>query len=370
MARFVRLRRLVSLSIGAAAFCLALYVMRPQADSLAEDPAATGEADPFAVPKTEDPAELLAFINGVKASRPPRPRGPASYREYVKYNRAAGPAIAEAAKKILAVADKKSEPYAEASGALLESKVTGFTDADAETRAKMLDEAIAHLKEYGVREAEAGVAYELSQAFEQVGDTKNAARAYKEFGELVKLSDVEKIRELESAFSGPGRRLGMIGSDMEVFGKTLDGKDFDFSKYKGKVVLVDFWATWCGPCVAEIPNVKEAYDKYHDKGFEVIGVSLDQRRVALDEFLEKNELPWVQLHEEGEFNKLASHYGVSAIPFIVLVGRDGKIISTEARGRTLHDELAKLLGPVEEPAGDAEEGAEDEPDKEGAEAGE
>jgi thiol-disulfide isomerase/thioredoxin len=218
----------------------------------------------------------------------------------------------------------------------------------------MLDEVIAHLKQHGVREPEASVAYGISQALEELGDTKSAARAYLAFGELVKTSDDERIRELESAFSGPGRRLAMVGSEMEVFGKTLAGEDFDFSKYKGKVVLVDFWATWCGPCVAELPNVKEAYAKYHDKGFDVIGVSLDERRVALDDFLEKNEIPWTQLHEEGGPNKLAAHYGVNAIPFMALVGRDGKVISIEARGRDLHRELEKLFGPAE--AAEAEAG--------------
>jgi thiol-disulfide isomerase/thioredoxin len=356
MAKFISVRRCVSLAIGAAAFGIALYGMRPETPTHAEDTAAAAAADPFAVPETDDPAELLKFIDGVRASRPPQPRGPASYREYVKYNRAAGPAIARAAKKILSIADKKSEAYAEASGALLESQVTGFSDAEAEERVKILDEVIAHLKEHGVREAEASIAYGISQAFERLGDTKTASRAYKQFGELVKTSEVERIRELESAFSGPGRRLGMVGSEMEVFGKTLDGEDFDFSKYKGKVVLVDFWATWCGPCIAELPNVKEAYEKYHDKGFEVIGVSLDERRFALDQFLEKNELPWVQLHEEGGPNKLAAHYGVNAIPFIALVGRDGKVVSVEARGRQLHHELEKIFGPAEAESGETESG--------------
>ena len=108
MAKFISVRRLATLAIGAVAFCVALYVMRADGDPLAEDPAATApaEADPFAVPQTDDPAELLKFIDDVRASRPPRPRGPESYRAYVKYNRAAGPAIAEAAKKIIALTDK------------------------------------------------------------------------------------------------------------------------------------------------------------------------------------------------------------------------------------------------------------------------
>lgn len=346
MARFVAVCRWATLVVAAVVFCSALFALGASRNLLAEEGAAspTASSDPFPLPPTDDPVELVQFIEAVRAARPPVARGPISHRARGRYFRAANPAIDKAAKKVLSIADKKSESYAAASAYLLDIKYRAFDEAEAEDRVAILDEVIAHLRQHGVRETEANVAFGISQALEQNGDLKAAARAYQQFGALMKTSEVEEVRGIENEFSAPGRRLGLVGSEMEVFGKTLDGKDFDWSKYKGKVVLVSFWATWCPSCVEELPNIKEAYEKYHKEGFDVVGISVDQRRLALDEFLEERDLPWVQLHEEAETNKLAEHYDVPGPPFVALVGRDGKVISTSAHGRELQHELEKIFG--------------------------
>ena len=112
-------------------------------------------------------------------------------------------------------------------------------------------------------------------------------------------------------------------------------------------MLVDFWATWCGPCVAEIPNVLEQYEKYHAKGFEVVGVSLDEDRGALEKFVDEQKIPWPILFEksegEGWRHPLSTFYGIRGIPTVILIGRDGNVITLDARGEKLGKQLDSLF---------------------------
>jgi len=123
-----------------------------------------------------------------------------------------------------------------------------------------------------------------------------------------------------------------------------DGKPINLSDFRGKVVLVDFWAAWCGPCRAENPNVVEAYKKFKSKGFTVLGVSLDKDKAKWLEAIEKDGLTWPQVSDLKYWdNAVAKMYGVRAIPANVLVGKDGKILAKNLRGDKLHEKLAELL---------------------------
>ena len=127
--------------------------------------------------------------------------------------------------------------------------------------------------------------------------------------------------------------------------KDLSGRPLSVGELKGKVVLVDFWATWCGPCVHELPNVIATYKKHHADGFEIIGVSLDSDREKLEAFLKSQDgMTWAQYFDgQGWKNKLAAKYGVQSIPFTVLVSKDGKIIGTSLRGEMLESAVATAL---------------------------
>lgn len=132
---------------------------------------------------------------------------------------------------------------------------------------------------------------------------------------------------------------------MEIKFTAVDGREVDLSKMRGKVVLIDFWATWCGPCVQEVPNVVKAYEKLHPKGFEIIGISLDRAgdKAKLESFTKEHAMPWPQ-YFDGKYweNEISTRYGIHSIPAMWLVDKKGMMVSTEARG-SLEREVEKLL---------------------------
>lgn len=106
------------------------------------------------------------------------------------------------------------------------------------------------------------------------------------------------------------------------------------------------WATWCGPCIAELPNVKATYEKFHDSGFEIIGISLDQDRDALTGFVKQQGLAWPQYFDgKGWSNKLAARNGIQSIPATFLLDREGRIVAMNRRGSALAEAVAQQLAP-------------------------
>jgi thiol-disulfide isomerase/thioredoxin len=140
-----------------------------------------------------------------------------------------------------------------------------------------------------------------------------------------------------------------IGERMEITGPTLEGKTFRLEDYREKVVLIDFWATWCPPCVAELPNLKAVYERHHADGLELVSVSLDQEPDVLKRFLLKAPLPWPQIFfdepdKRGWDNPLAVRYGVRAIPSLMLVDGEGKLQAVGLRGPMIEQTVAAALG--------------------------
>lgn len=127
----------------------------------------------------------------------------------------------------------------------------------------------------------------------------------------------------------------------------VDGTEVDLAKMRGKVILVDFWATWCGPCVAELPNVLKAYEKLHAKGFEIVGISLDQDKAKLEAFVKDKGMTWPQFFDgKGWQNEISTRYGINSIPAMWLIDKKGMLVSTSVRGK-LEQEVEKHLAASE-----------------------
>jgi peroxiredoxin len=141
----------------------------------------------------------------------------------------------------------------------------------------------------------------------------------------------------------------LVGKPFEFAGYMLDGTTLDPSRYQGKVVLFDFWATSNRPSLEELPNLLANYQKYNQKGFEVVGVSTDVDLAALAKFVKKENPPWAIVADvlAGERNTMAAKYGVRSIPTLILVGKDGKVAAVNCHGKLLGEEIEKLLAPAE-----------------------
>ncbi|MEM9351574.1 MAG: TlpA disulfide reductase family protein [Planctomycetota bacterium] len=190
-----------------------------------------------------------------------------------------------------------------------------------------------------------------------VGEEQRASGLFEQvMPRLRETLDAEMVGRIE----GVARRIGLLGNEMELEGTLLGGGELDWKSYRGKVVLVDFWASWCGPCRAEVPNVLRMYQAYREKGFDVVGINLDATEEQANSYIVQMELPWPNLFNQDEAAREWEHpmvvyYGVTGIPRAILVDREGKVVSMNARGpeleRLLREQLGAPVASAETPDG-------------------
>ncbi|RYG68523.1 redoxin domain-containing protein [bacterium] len=139
---------------------------------------------------------------------------------------------------------------------------------------------------------------------------------------------LEEKEDPNAPLYDPRLKVGAV--PFPIATQDMQGRWITLSQYKGKVLLIDFWATWCSPCVAALPEVEKVYKKYHAKGLQVVSISLDEEKSDLTSFLKKHKLPWTQVFDGKAWKtKPAVDYGVKAIPFMLIIGKDGKIAAID-----------------------------------------
>ena len=169
----------------------------------------------------------------------------------------------------------------------------------------------------------------LASLYEQAGD---AVRSFKPLQTIVETNERKKLTA-----------EGMPFTDFTIENGNLDGSRASLSDYvgKGKYVLVDFWASWCGPCIAEIPVLTEVYNEHRGDQFEILGVAVWENRESTMKYIENNGSLWSQIIDAGDFP--ATLYGIEGIPHIILFGPDGTIVARGLRGERLKSKVADVL---------------------------
>ena len=201
---------------------------------------------------------------------------------------------------------------------------------------------------------------EMGLAYDRLGQHDKADAAYHQLVEhpkygsrasartakrLLALEKENRTGEVPASASHGGQPDALVGNKAIDFNvKDLNGNDLSLEQYRGNVILLDFWAVWCKPCIAEMPNVKQVYEKYKDDNFQIIGISLDNSRDTLVGYLEKEGIAWPQVFDgDGWDNQVAEIYGIRAIPHMYLIDGDGVVRKSGVRGHALEPAVAELV---------------------------
>jgi thiol-disulfide isomerase/thioredoxin len=232
--------------------------------------------------------------------------------------------------------------HPDAGKATLDAK---YVLSDVLAQDKSWDAALALFEDLAKSKDEKYAPWAKAQIVRALMEKHDYAQARTRLDALAKeLPGDENVAKLDAALkqregvkkAAAGMQLGAPPPALK--GKTVAGADFSLDDWKGKVVLVDFWATWCPPCAKELPNLKALYAELHGKGFEIVGIDgVEKDPAKLTDFIAAKQIAWPQLAEDGK--RLSRDWGVTSLPRLVLLGKDGNIAALDLRG----DRLAKAV---------------------------
>ncbi len=216
-----------------------------------------------------------------------------------------------------------------------------------------LKKIMAQIKDFVIQNpAIADLVLELVDPIVAIAENNKAPELLGEiFGDLYqtfKQSKDASLNAMGDNIAGVVRYTTLVGQSMPLEGTCSDGKPFDSSSCQGKVVLVDFWATWCEPYNALYPSLLAIYQQYHGKGLEIFSYSVDENPETLHKFIVDNKIPWPVVSEalnvQNKQTPLSQYYGITSVPTFILIGKDGKVIDNDVDFQTLLPTLEKLLG--------------------------
>jgi thiol-disulfide isomerase/thioredoxin len=295
---------------------------------LLTDPAARAKAAPTVLPLMTKVYADFGQLAQVEPEAKEQADGAQS--EFTPMMAVFGDAAANA--RLSAKADSK-DPAVAADGRAQQLLVQWWTtSSDPAAQAKVADQVEALAKAHVDSAPLTEQVLEMSQM--GAAGPASVARMQALITDVMKNEMVEQSKAQVVAAQTMAR---LVGKPMLIAGKTIDGKELSTADWRGKVILVDFWATWCGPCKAELPRVKDLYAQYHDKGLEVLGVSSDFDADDLKKFLAADpKMPWPQLFdaaaaEQHDFSPVAKGFGIISIPTMFLIDKAGVCRSVEAR---------------------------------------
>lgn len=324
---------------------LALWLPCGRAQDAA--PSAPPELPPFPnlkLPADTDLATLESFLAKAKKAQP---RSPQQYRTMQE-------AIRDASKKLVQLLEGQEETgrYRQAELDIIAASISLMAFSGEDAQKATLEQVHAFLnsrKQLSLSDIQTGM---LAAAMLELQPNKNPAReTYELLDRLLTDDPREEMQSLRINLQASVRRLNLLGNKLPLAAQTRDGKPLKIEDYAGKFVIVDFFATWCGPCLTEVPRLKKHYEKYHARGLEVIGVSLDEDTQALEDYLRQADLPWPIIHDNANdpLERLQMQFGVSQLPTVLLLNKEGTVVSLEARGAE-QDRLMQMLFEAPTPA--------------------